>query len=100
MDMTTVVGGSHLNVALETADIVLTHDRLDQLPFLLQLSRRMVRTIRLNIWLSFGINCIAILAGATGLLTPIKGALTHNFGSVLVVSLAASIGFIKEKPEQ
>lgn len=91
------MGTRGADVALETADIVLMHDRLEQLPFLLQLSRRMARTIRLNIWLSFGINCIAVLAGAAGLLTPIVGAVTHNIGSILVVSLAASIGFMKER---
>lgn len=85
------------DVALETADIVLMNDRLEQLPFLIQLSRRMSSTIRLNIWLSFSINCIAVLAGAAGLLTPIWGAVTHNMGSILVVVLAASIGFMKEK---
>lgn len=85
------------DVALETADIVLMNDRIEQLPFLLQLSRRMSRTIRFNIWLSFSINFFAVLAGAAGLLTPIWGAVTHNMGSILVVALAASIGFIKEK---
>ena len=84
-------------VALETADIVLMNDRLEQLPFLIQLSRKMSHTIKTNIWLSFGINCIAVLAGAAGLLTPIWGAVTHNIGSILVVALAASIGFTKEK---
>ena len=91
------MGTRGADVALETADIVLMHDRLDLLPFLLQLSRRMARTIRLNIWLSLGLNCIAVLAGAAGLLTPILGAVTHNIGSILVVALAASIGFMKEK---
>lgn len=90
------MGARGADVALETADIVLMHDRLDLLPFLLQLSRRMAQTIRVNIWLSFGINCIAVLAGATGLLTPILGAVTHNIGSILVVALASSVGFIKE----
>lgn len=91
------MGTRGADVALETADIVLMHDRLDLLPFLLQLSRRMARTIRLNIWLSLGLNCIAVLAGASGLLTPIMGAVTHNIGSILVVALASSIGFMKEK---
>jgi Cd2+/Zn2+-exporting ATPase len=91
------MGTRGADVALETADIVLMNDRLEQLPFLIQLSRKMSRTIKINIWLSLGINCIAVLAGAAGLLTPIWGAVTHNMGSILVVALAASIGFTKEK---
>ncbi|WP_169309086.1 cation-translocating P-type ATPase [Desulforhopalus sp. IMCC35007] len=92
------MGTRGADVALETADIVLMNDRLEQLPFLIQLSRKMSRTIQINIWLSFSINCIAVIAGATGLLTPIWGAVTHNMGSILVVALAASIGFTKERP--
>ncbi|NDV20327.1 cadmium-translocating P-type ATPase [Pseudodesulfovibrio sp. JC047] len=84
------------DVALETADIVLMNDRLDQLPFLVRLSRKMSRIIKLNILLSFAINFVSIIASASGLLTPIWGAVTHNVGSILVVSLAASIRFTKE----
>ena len=84
------------DVALETADIVLMNDRLDQLPFLIRLSRKMAGTIKTNIYLSFGINFIAIIAGATGVLTPIGGAVAHNIGSILVVTFAASIRFTKE----
>ncbi len=84
------------DVALETADIVLMNDKLEQLPFLIRLSRKMTRTIKCNIWLSFIINMIAVFAGATGILTPIMGAVAHNIGSILVVAIAASLRFMKE----
>lgn len=83
------------DIALETADIVLLNDRLDQLPFLIKLSRKMVSTIKTNIFLSFGINVLAIIASSAGLLTPTLGALTHNVGSIIVVGLAASIRFTR-----
>ena len=89
------LGGS--DVALETADIVLMKDRLDRLPFLVRLSRKMGRVIRMNIWLSFIINALAVAAGSAGLLTPIMGAVAHNIGSILVVGLSASIGFMERK---
>lgn len=91
------MGSRGADVALDTADIVLMNDRIEQLPFLVRLSRKMSRTIKVNIWLSFGINCMAVLAGAAGLLTPIWGAITHNMGSILVVALAASVRFTEEK---
>lgn len=90
------MGRRGADLALETADIVLMNDRLEQLPFLVQLSRKMVGTIKTGIWLSLGINCLAVLAGAAGLLTPITGAITHNIGSILVVSLAAEMSFMRE----
>ncbi len=84
------------DVALETADIVLMNDHLDQLPFLVRLGRRMSRIIKINILLSFGINLIALVLSFFGVLTPILGAVTHNLGSILVVFLASSIRFTRE----
>lgn len=84
------------DVALETADIVLMNDRLEQLPFLIRLSKKMSSIIQISILLSFGINFAAVVASTAGLLTPIWGAVTHNIGSILVVCLAASIRFTKE----
>ncbi len=86
------------DVALETADIVLMNDRLEQIPFLIRLSRKMTRTIKYNIWLSFAINLFAVLAGAMGILTPIMGAVVHNIGSIMVVAMAASLRFMREAP--
>ncbi|WDP87497.1 MAG: cation-translocating P-type ATPase [Desulfobacter sp.] len=87
------------DVALETADIVLLNDRLALLPFLIQLSRRMSRTIKFNIGLSLGINLISIILSAGGLLTPILGAVSHNIGSIAVVLISASISFMKTENE-
>ncbi len=84
------------DIALETADIVLMNDRLEQLPFLIRLSRKMTTTIKGNIWLSLAINLITVLAGTMGLLTPIMGAIAHNIGTILVVTIAASVGLVKE----
>lgn len=84
------------DVALETADIVLMNDKLELLPFLVRLSRRMRKTIKINILISLLINLLAIAAGSMGLLTPILGAISHNIGSILVVLLSASIVLIKE----
>ncbi len=85
------------DVALETADIVLMNDDLTQLSFLIGLSRRMTRIIKINIGISFCINFLSVAAGAAGLLTPVWGAVSHNIGSILVVVLASSIRFTKIK---
>lgn len=85
------------DVALETADIVLLNDTLEQLPFLILLSKKMSRIIKINIGISFLINFVSVIAGFAGVLTPILGAVSHNLGSILVVLLSASIRFTKEK---
>ncbi len=90
------MGRGGTDIALETADIVLLGDRLEKLPFLLRLSRRMIFIIRTGILLSFSINLLSLILASTGLLTPVLGAVTHNVGSLLVVALASSLAIMKE----
>ncbi len=95
-DVGVAMAGQGTQVALETADIVLMGDHLSKLPFLVTLSRRMLFIIKLNIGFGLIFNLISVLAGASGLITPIMGAVVHNLGSVLVVLFSASMGFVKE----
>jgi Cd2+/Zn2+-exporting ATPase len=91
------MGGVGTDVALETADIVLMRDDISRLPFLIQLGRRTLRTIKWNIAFGLIFNAVAVLASGGGFLTPIMGALVHNIGSVFVVLSSASIGFASER---
>ncbi|MDC7222332.1 MAG: cation-translocating P-type ATPase [Spirochaetales bacterium] len=88
------LGGT--DIALETADIILLNDRLDNLPFLVKLSRRMTRTIKAGLIISLTINALSLLLAFEGILTPIWGAVSHNFGSLLVVTLGASLAMMDE----
>lgn len=88
------------DVALETADIVLMHDDISKLPFLVQLSRRTLKTIKWNIAFGLIFNAVAVLASGGGFLTPIMGAVVHNIGSVLVVLSSASLVFASERNRQ
>ncbi|MDK9706177.1 MAG: cation-translocating P-type ATPase [Desulforhopalus sp.] len=90
------MGGKGTEVALETADIALMGDDIAKLPFLIALGRRMLLIIKLNIAFGLIFNLISVLAGASGLISPIVGAVIHNIGSVLVVLSSASIGFFKD----
>jgi Cd2+/Zn2+-exporting ATPase len=85
------------DAALDTADIVLMNDRLDNLVYLFSLGRTMRRTIQICIGISFFINLISVFAGFMGWLTPVWGAVTHNAGSLIVVGLSASIGYFAKK---
>ena len=90
------MGAKGTEVALETADIALMGDDIAKLPFLIALGRRMLFIIKLNIAFGLVFNLVSVLAGASGLITPIMGAVVHNVGSVLVVLSSASIGFFKD----
>ncbi len=91
------MGAKGTEVALETADIALMGDDIAKLPFLISLSRRMLFIIKLNIAFGLVFNLVSVLAGASGVISPIMGAVVHNIGSVLVVLSSASIGFFREE---
>jgi heavy metal translocating P-type ATPase len=79
------MGGIGSDMAIEAADIVLVRDDIQEIPPLLLLSRRVMRTIHVNIAASLLLNFVAIILAIAGILNPIAGALVHNAGSVAVI---------------
>ena len=77
------------DIAVDAADIALVDDEVKELPHLIALSKRMMRTIKLNITFSLTLNFIAIALAITGTLNPVVGALIHNADSVLVITNSA-----------
>lgn len=67
------------------SDIALVDDKVEELPHLLSLSKRMMTTIKLNLTFSMTLNFVSIILAITGILNPIVGVLIHNAGSVLVI---------------
>jgi len=86
------IGSRRDTVALETADAVLMRGDLTGLPFLLRLGRATARTINVNLIL-FGLlfNASMLVLSASGVLTPVLGAIGHNLGSVAVVLNSARL---------
>jgi Cd2+/Zn2+-exporting ATPase len=82
------MGAAGSDVALETADIALMSDKIENLPFVIGLSRESKRIIKQNIWISLGV--VALLVPITILgLTNIGIAVICHEGSTLVVVLNA-----------
>ncbi len=79
------MGGIGSDIAVDAADIALVKDEIGELPHLLALSRKMMRTIRANLTFSMVLNFAAIFLAMTGRLEPVVGALVHNAGSVFVI---------------
>ena len=69
-DVGIAMGGSGVDVALESADIVLVKDELMQIPYLMKLSKKAVGIAKQNIAASLAIK---LMLGALGLmgLTPL-----------------------------
>lgn len=79
------MGGIGSDIAVDAADIALVDDEIKELPHLLALSKKMMKTIKLNLAFSMGLNFLAITLAITGILGPVIGALVHNAGSVVVI---------------
>ncbi len=79
------MGAAGTDVALETADVVLMGDRLELIPFAIQLSRSARRVVWVN--LTFSIGVIVLLVTATFIrdLPLTLGVLGHEGSTVIVV---------------
>lgn len=79
------MGGIGSDIAIDAADIALVGDDIQEIPHLLQLSKKTMKTIKINLTASMTLNFIAITLAITGILNPVLGALVHNVGSVAVI---------------
>jgi Zn2+/Cd2+-exporting ATPase len=84
-DVGIAMGLTGTDVAIETAEIGLLSDDLSNLPHLIVLSRKAIKTIKYNLIFSLGVLIIAIILTIPGILTPITGALLHELSSIPVI---------------
>lgn len=84
-DVGIAMGGIGSDIAVEAADMVLVNDDIKELPHVVALARRMMKTIKVNMAFSLVLNFIAVVLAVAGILHPVIGALVHNAGSVFVI---------------
>jgi Cd2+/Zn2+-exporting ATPase len=82
------MGAAGSDVALETADIALMADRLDNLPFAIGLSRKAKSIIKQNLWTSLGIVALLIPATIMGWANIGLAVIIHEGSTLLVVGNA------------
>jgi Cu+-exporting ATPase len=86
------LGGTGSDLAAEAGDLVLMGDPLRPLPELHRLSQALVRNIRQSILLfAFGMNALGMALCAANLLSPVGGAIFHEFSSLAVMLNALRI---------
>lgn len=96
--------GTGADVAVDTADIILMHSDLRDVPYAIMLSNEVVKKIKENLFWALFYNalCIPVAAGvffaAFGLrLNPMIGALAMSFSSVFVLSNSLRLRFFTPK---
>jgi Cu+-exporting ATPase len=83
------------DVAVNSAQIVLSGNSLSKLPATLQLARITVRTIKQNLFWAFVYNIVAIPLAACGYISPLTGALLMTFSDVVIVANSLRIKLFK-----
>lgn len=78
--------GTGTDVAIEAADITLVSKNLTSVAAAIDLSKKTMRTIKLNLFWAFAYNVVLIPAAALGFLTPILASLAMATSSVSVVA--------------
>jgi heavy metal translocating P-type ATPase len=87
-------------VAIENSDAVFVKDEIGEVPYLLDMAKRTLKKIKINIIISMSLNLIAVSLSIAGLLDPVSGAIFHNAGSVFVVFNSLLLLFHKEKQKK
>ena len=102
-DVGIAIGGGS-DIALSSAEIVLTKNTLSDVPILIKLSRKTLRIIKQNLFWAFIYNIIGIpLAAGVFInwlgweLNPMFGALAMSFSSFFVVMNALRLNFFNRK---
>lgn len=73
------------DVALETADIALMSNDLNNIPFTINLSRQTNKIIKQNIWISMGMVCILVPLTLFGIAAIGPAVIAHEGSTIIVV---------------
>ena len=83
-----VAMGSGMDVAIDTADVILTNSRLKNLVVLFDLAKRMNRNIKQNLVIAIGTVALLLSGLLIGLVDMASGMLFHEISILLVIANA------------
>jgi len=84
-DIGIVMGAAGTDAAIEAADVTLMNDDLARVVDFVQMSRKVLHRIRLNIFLSIIYNAIGLALAMLGMLTPVVAVIFQEAGCFSVV---------------
>ena len=99
-DVGIALGSKRTDLAMEAADITIRSDDPLTIPSLIMLSRSTMGVVRQNFATSIGVNSIALVLGAMGVLPVFWGAFIHNMTTVAVVSNSLRLFFFNMNKNQ
>lgn len=85
------MGAMGSDLAIDSADIALMNNNLENIPFVVALARKTRRVIYQNLVLSLGITATMIALSALGVISALAGSILHNCGAFAVLLNSARI---------
>ncbi len=84
-DVGIAMGAMGSDLAIQSADIALMNNKLENIPFAVKLARRTRRIVYQNLALSIGISAAMIALSAFGVISALAGSVLHNCGAFAVL---------------
>ena len=79
------MGAMGSDLAIESADIALMNNNLENLPFVIDLAKRTRKIIYQNLVLSVCISLVMLALSAFGVISALAGSILHNCGAFAVL---------------
>jgi cation transport ATPase len=79
------MGVAGTDVAVETADVTLMNDDLSKVVNFMDMSKKVLLRIKLNIFFSIAYNVVGFVLAGFGLLTPVLAVIFQEAGCITVV---------------
>ncbi len=84
-DVGIAMGAAGTDVAVETADVTLMNDDLSRVVNFMEMSRKVLLRIKLNIFFSIIYNIVGFVLAGLGMLTPVLAVIFQEAGCITVV---------------
>ena len=84
-DVGIAMGAMGSDVAIQSADIALMNNDLNNIPFVMSLARSTKSIMYQNIGIAFSVSLIMIILAAVGVIPALAGAFLHNIGAFVIL---------------
>ena len=84
-DVGIAMGAMGSDVAIQSADIALMNNDLNNIPFVMSLARSTKSIMYQNIGIAFSVSLIMMILAAVGVIPALAGAFLHNIGAFVIV---------------
>ena len=81
------------DIAMQSAQVLLTGGTISSLPAAIRLSRLTVRTIKQNLFWALAYNVATVPLAASGYISPLAGALLMTFSDLIIVGNSLRIKY-------